>query len=141
MHKNVFFTVVFATLLYGCAGTSQSTTKITVEVTDFKYTPSSITVYVGQPVALTINNTGVVEHDFVIEKIDVTNVVTQHSGSDEHHMQGVEQISYDLHVSTGAGETNVLQFTALEPGTYKIFCSIAGHIESGMIGELVVASE
>lgn len=131
---------VLALLLSACAGASKSATDITVKLADFSYIPSSITVPVGQPVVLTINNTGLVEHDFVVEKIDVTNVVAQDSGS-EHDMQGMDGASYDLHVSTGAGETNTLQFTALEPGTYQIFCSVDGHIEAGMIGELIVAAE
>ena len=131
---------VLALLLSACAGASKSATDITVKLADFSYTPSSITVPVGQPVALTINNTGLVEHDFVVEKIDVTNVVARDSGS-EHHMQDMDATSYDLHVSTGAGETNTLQFTPLEPGTYQIFCSVEGHIEAGMIGELIVSAE
>ncbi|MBC7876449.1 MAG: cupredoxin domain-containing protein [Anaerolineales bacterium] len=132
---------MFALLLSACAGASKPATEITLELTDFSYTPSSLTIPVDQPVLLTINNTGLVEHDFVVEKIDVTDVVAQDSGS-EHHMQGMEEgASYDLHVATGAGQTNTLQFTALEPGTYKIFCSVQGHIEAGMIGELIVVSE
>lgn len=140
MYKKISLILVFAALLYGCAGASQPATEITVELTDFTYTPSSITIPVDQPVVLTINNTGLVEHDFVVEKIDVTDVVAQDSGS-EHHMQGMDSVTYDLHVATGAGQANSLQFTALEPGTYKIFCSIQGHIEAGMIGDLIVVSE
>ena len=131
---------VLALLLSACAGASKSATDIEVKLTDFSYVPSSITVPVGQPVVLTINNTGRVEHDFVVEKIDVTNVVAQDSGS-EHHMQDMDASTYDLHVSTGPGQTNSLQFTALEPGTYQIFCSVDGHIEAGMVGELIVASQ
>ncbi|MEO5886910.1 MAG: cupredoxin domain-containing protein [Anaerolineales bacterium] len=131
---------IFAVLLSACAGASKPATDITVKLADFSYIPSSITVPVGQPVVLTINNTGLVEHDFVVEKIDITNVVAQDSGS-EHHMQEMDGASYDLHVSTGAGETNTLQFTALEPGTYQIFCSVEGHIEAGMVGELIVAGQ
>jgi len=129
---------MFALLLSACAGASKPATEITMELTDFSYTPLSITIPVGQPVVLTINNNGQVVHDFVVEKIEVTDVVAQDSGSGEHDMPGMGESLYDLHVSTGAGQTNALQFTALEPGTYKIFCSVEGHIEAGMIGELVV---
>jgi uncharacterized cupredoxin-like copper-binding protein len=131
---------MLAVLLSACAGASKPSTEITMELTDFSYTPSSLTIPVGQPVVLTINNTGLVEHDFVVEKIDVIDVVAQDSGS-EHHMQGMNSSTYDLHVATEAGQTNSLQFTALESGTYKIFCSVEGHIEAGMIGELIVVSE
>ena len=131
---------IFVVMLSACASASTPATSITMELADFSYEPSSITVPVGEPVVLTINNTGKIEHDFVVEKIDVTGVTAQDSGS-EHHMQGMDASTYDLHVSTGAGQTNSLQFTALEPGIYQIFCSVEGHIEAGMVGELIVASQ
>jgi len=140
MFKKVSLIPILASLLFGCTTAPQPATEITVELTDFSYSPSSITIPAGEPVVLTINNTGLVEHDFVVEKIDVADVTAEDSGS-EHHMHDVESSTYDLHASTGPGQTNVLQFTALEPGTYKIFCSVGGHIEAGMTGELVVVSE
>lgn len=131
---------VLAILLSACAGTSQPATDITVVLTDFAYTPSAITIPAGQPVVLTINNTGQVEHDFVVEKIEVTDVVSEGSVA-EHEMPGMGASPFDLHVSTSAGGTSTLEFTASEPGTYKVFCSVEGHIEAGMIGELIVVEE
>jgi uncharacterized cupredoxin-like copper-binding protein len=135
MYKTVFLVAAVTISLFGCA--PQPATEITVELADFTYAPSSITIPVRQPVILTINNTGLVEHDFVVEKIDVTDVQVQDDSTGGHHMHG-DAPAYDLHVSTGAGQTNVLQFTALEPGTYRVFCSVEGHIEAGMLGELIV---
>lgn len=140
MFKKISLILVLTSLLYGCTGASQPVTEITVELADFSYGPSSITIPAGQPVTLTLNNTGLLEHDFVVEKINVKDVISEDSGS-QHHMHDMGSSTYDLHASTAAGQTNVLHFTALEPGTYKIFCSVAGHIEAGMIGELVVVSE
>jgi uncharacterized cupredoxin-like copper-binding protein len=91
----------------------------------------------GEPVTLTLKNTGNIEHDFVVEKIDATTKVIQDSGSDLHHAHGEEQ-NYDLHVSANAGDTSVIELTVSEPGTYRVFCSVEGHEEAGMIGELVV---
>jgi len=141
MSQKIPFILVCAILLMGCAGASQQpVTEITVEAADFTYEPMSITVPAGQPVILTLTNIGKVEHDFVIDKINVANVETSDSGPAEHHQMG-GMPDYDLHFFAKAGETAVLQFTALEPGKYEIFCSIQGHKEAGMIGELIVAAQ
>lgn len=140
MLQRIFFILVCAILLTACAETSQqAVTEITVEATDFTYDPVSITVPVGQPVTLTLKNTGNVEHDFVIDQIKVANVEASDSGPAAHHQ--MNQPEYDLHFFAKARETAVLQFTAMEPGKYEIFCSIEGHKEAGMIGELIVAAQ
>jgi uncharacterized cupredoxin-like copper-binding protein len=141
MLKRILLINASLILLAACAAQpAQPSTDITVEMTDFAYSPSSITVPVGEPVTLTIKNIGNVEHDFVVEKIDATTKVIQDSGSDAHHAHGEEQ-NYDLHISADAGETSVLQLAVSEPGTYKVFCTVEGHEEAGMIGELTVLSQ
>ena len=125
-------------LLAACASqASSAVTDITVEMTDFAYTPSALTVPAGEPVTLTLKNVGNIEHDFVVEKINATLQVIEDSGSEAHHAHGEEQ-NYDLHVSANPGVTTVIQLTVSEPGTYKVFCSVEGHEEAGMIGELIV---
>jgi uncharacterized cupredoxin-like copper-binding protein len=140
MSGKIFVITAVTILLTACAATSQPATEITVEATDFAYNPVSITVPAGQPVTLTLTNTGKVEHDFVIDKINVTDVEASDTGPAAHHQMG-DMPEYDLHFFAKAGDTSVLNFTALEPGTYEIFCSIEGHKEAGMIGELVVAAQ
>jgi uncharacterized cupredoxin-like copper-binding protein len=142
MLKNILLILPFLSLLSACASqdAQPSTNELTVEMTDFAYTPSSITVPSGQPVTLTLNNTGNVEHDFVVETIEVmTNVIEDH-GSDTHHAHGAEQ-NYDLHVSARPGEASIVQLTFEKPGTYKVFCSVEGHEEAGMIAELNVLDQ
>ena len=109
-------------------------------MTDFAYSPSSVTIPAGQPVTLTVNNTGNIEHDFVVEKIDVATTVIEDNGSNAHHAHGAGQ-NFDLHVSARPGEASVVELTVAEPGTYKIFCSVEGHEEAGMIGELTVVDQ
>ena len=141
MLRKTFFVFVLAILLTGCAGASQvATPEITVDATDFAYSPESITVPAGEPVTITLNNLGKVEHDFVIEKISVTNVEASDTDPAAHHQMG-DTPEYDLHFFARAGDTATLQFTALEPGTYEVFCSIAGNKEAGMIAKLVVANQ
>ena len=126
--------VLFTLLLAACTS-GQAATKITVTVKEFAFDPNVITVTAGQPVELTFINEGAVEHDFAVEVISVTDVST--SGSGDHHMSG-DHSKYALHTSTPAGETSTLTFTPTEPGTYKIICSVPGHLEAGMTGELIV---
>jgi uncharacterized cupredoxin-like copper-binding protein len=142
MLRKVFFILILATLLTGCAGAgiSQAATELTVQASDFAYSPASITVPAGEPVTLTLNNTGAVEHDFVVDKINVTDVEASDSGPAMHHQMG-EASEYDLHFFAGPGDTAVLKFTALDPGTYEVFCSIEGHKEAGMVGKLIVVDQ
>jgi uncharacterized cupredoxin-like copper-binding protein len=138
MWKRLLLAFVSLILLSACAAQpSEPATDIGVEMTDFAYNPSSIIVPAGEPVTLRLKNIGNIEHDFVVEKIDAITKVIQDSGSDAHHAHGEEQ-NYDLHVSANTGDTSVIQLTVSEPGTYQIFCSVEGHKEAGMIGELVV---
>lgn len=141
MKLRVVFSLLFILLLSACAGTSQPEAEITVEATDFAYSPLSISIPAGQPVTLLLKNSGSVEHDFVIDKINVTGVEASESGPAVHHQMGHEQTGYDLHFFARAGETATLTFTALEPGTYEIYCSVDGHKEAGMIGELTVTAQ
>jgi uncharacterized cupredoxin-like copper-binding protein len=141
MLRNVLLVIVSLILLSACtAMPSEPATEVMVEMTDFAYSPSSITVPAGQSVTLTVKNTGNIEHDFVVEKIDATTNLVQDSGSEAHHAHGAEQ-NYDLHVSAGVGETSVFQLTVEDPGTYKVFCSVEGHEVAGMVGELTVLGQ
>jgi uncharacterized cupredoxin-like copper-binding protein len=141
MFGKIFAVFALAVLLVGCASTpTQAATKITVEASDFAYKPVSITVPAGEPVTITLNNIGKVEHDFVVEKITVTSVEASDTGPAAHH-QGGHQADYDLHFFARAGDTETLHFTALEAGTYEVFCSIEGHKEAGMVAQLVVTTQ
>jgi uncharacterized cupredoxin-like copper-binding protein len=140
MLKKVLLLAVPLLLAACSAQPAQPANEITVEMTDFAYSKPSLSVAAGQPVTLTLVNTGNIEHDFVVEEIDVTTRVIQDSGSDAHHAHGEEK-NYDLHASAGVGDTTVLEFTALQPGTYKFFCSVEGHEAAGMVGELTVLDQ
>jgi uncharacterized cupredoxin-like copper-binding protein len=135
MKRKLFF-IIFSLLLAGCAAPAPQKTEITLLANEFKFEPASITVPVGQPVTLTIKNKGAIEHDFVIQKIKMKDVVEQTSSMNMgHDMAGM---NYDLHVATMGGESSVITFTPVEAGTYEFFCAIKGHKESGMTGTMVV---
>lgn len=127
--------IVLAVFLSACAG-GAAPTKVTVTMKEFGFEPNVIHATADLPVELTLVNEGAIEHDFVIEVIPVTDVSSSNSG--DHHMSIDEHSEYDLHTSTSAGETSTLTFTPTEPGTYQIICSVPGHKDAGMTGELIV---
>lgn len=62
-------------LLLGACGAASSTTpsiqKFMVTAKEFAYAPTTLEVVSGQPVEVTFQNTGTVEHDFSITEIDL----------------------------------------------------------------------
>jgi len=113
-------------------------TEISVVMNEFSYQPSTLTVPAGQQVVVTLRNEGQIEHDFVVDGIDVS-AVSSEGDIGGHHMGG-DHSEFDLHLSVTAGGTGTLRFTPNQPGTYRIFCSVEGHEEAGMVGELTVVS-
>jgi plastocyanin len=108
--------VVAALALAGCGGGGgTSDQSITVQALDtFKFDPASLSAQVGQTVNVTLNNTGVLEHNFVIDEFSV---------------------------SAGpiiGGQTADVSFTPSTAGSYTYYCNVPGHREAGMEGTLTV---
>jgi plastocyanin len=85
---------------------------IPVSATSYSFDPGTLTVAVGEPIAVELTSTDI-EHDLVVDEVD-------------------------LHVAAAQGETEVGGFTATEAGEYEMYCSVPGHREAGMVGTLVV---
>jgi uncharacterized cupredoxin-like copper-binding protein len=81
---------------------------------EFAIEPASVTVRAGSPVRFTVVNNGWVQHDLVIERLNVRTPVIDPGG------------------------TTTLRFTPAGRGRFVIYCSIPGHREAGMIGTLIV---
>ena len=94
--------------------TQQNVKEITVVGTEFAFSPSTITVKAGEQVKLNFNNDGSYPHNWVLEG---QNIQTKK-------------------VLGGAGDT--IEFTAPVAGTYTFYCSIPGHREKGLVGQLIV---
>ena len=87
--------------------------KIEVIGKEFSYSPATVTVKAGQPVTIVLKNTGSIEHDITI--------------SDPK-----------FKLTVAGNNTGEKAFTADKPGTYEMYCSVAGHKDAGMKGQLVV---
>lgn len=88
--------------------------EITVVGTEFALNPSTITAKAGEKIKITFKNSGGAPHNLVIEGLSVK----------------TKTIS--------SGTTDTVEFTAKSKGTFKIFCSIPGHRETGMEGLLLI---
>jgi len=88
---------------------------ITVNMTEFKFEPATIEAQTGE-ITFNLVNDGTVDHDMHIE------------------IPGNPQTSELV----GPGESATFTVTINEPGEYEIWCTVAGHRESGMEGTLKV---
>ena len=69
MSKKTLATPAFAASVLGLAACgANSSQKIDVATTDFKFAPTSWTVAAGKPVALTLKNSGALKHEWVLLK-------------------------------------------------------------------------
>jgi uncharacterized cupredoxin-like copper-binding protein len=106
---------LLAIALTACGGTASSSgPALTVELTDFKFGPATIEILADQKVTLELRNKGAVEHDLSIDAIGLKAIVKP-------------------------GQTASRSIGPLKAGTtYDVYCSTAGHKESGMVGKLIV---
>lgn len=87
-----------------------------VTATEFSFSPDELTVEVGEPVNLTLINTGDLSHDLVIPDLGV-------------------------HLAASPGRQATAGIEIEEAGSYRFLCSLPGHAEAGMAGLLTVKSQ
>jgi len=85
---------------------------------ELRFEPKRIEVQAGVPTRIELENVGAIEHALVIKTPDG------------------EQDWVHIHVPPGVTDAATYQLDT--PGTYPLLCTIPGHTEGGMIGELVV---
>lgn len=87
---------------------------ITVEGSEMKFLPATVTLKIGKPVKLVFKNAGNMPHDFVIDELGVR----------------TKRI--------GKGESETIEFTPIKTGTFEYYCSVAIHRKLGMKGTVTV---
>ena len=130
--------------LVACAGSSEPTPLPTAELdlvaTDIAYDQEYFEVLVGQPVKVTLQNDGVLEHDFSIMEIPHSGEIMaeeMHDEEGDHDMSNME-MDPEVHVAAGTGGSHTVEFTPSEAGEYVYFCTVEGHKDAGMAGTLLV---
>ena len=96
------------------SSTSVDANAPTIEVVakSFAFEPNAIAVKSGD-VRTVVLHVKDIPHDFTVKELDI-------------------------HIHGGPGDTVKQTITFAKPGTYEFYCSIAGHKQAGMKGELVV---
>lgn len=88
--------------------------EIEIEATEFRFSPSEISLKEGTKLILHLKNTGQMPHDFVIDELQVRSRVLN------------------------PGETERIEIRANRKGTFSFYCSIGNHRFLGMEGKVVV---
>lgn len=94
--------------------TTAAAAPVAVQLSEFSITPKTLTLQEGG--SLDVANTGSQAHNFSIEGQSLKTP------------------------AIAPGAKAALDTSKLAPGTYPVFCAVAGHKDSGMIGTLTVAN-
>jgi uncharacterized cupredoxin-like copper-binding protein len=87
--------------------------KIEVGAKEFSFSPNTLTLKAGQPSTIELKNIGSIEHDIT-----------------------VGDAGFKLTVPAGKSGDKELKLD--KPGAYEFHCSVEGHKDAGMKGELTV---
>ncbi|MEE8338305.1 MAG: cupredoxin domain-containing protein [Dehalococcoidia bacterium] len=108
--------------------------RITLTMRDIAFGVERLTIEAGSLVAIELTNSGEIEHDLSIARIE---------GDQAFRIDGTPGAGgggggYALHVRLSAGASAEVRLRIDEPGEYEFFCAVPGHRRAGMRGTLVV---
>ncbi len=135
---------------------SEATRTVTVEMTDNRYTPETLSVKQGETIRFVVENKGQLVHEF---NIGTPAMHTAHQKEmmmmAEHGALEADRINHDrMKMDMGGGRTmehNDPNSVLLEPGKkaevvwkfteagkFEFACNVPGHYDAGMVGTLDV---
>ena len=121
--------MIFALILSACENVG-SVKKVNFTITDFSFAPNEFTVTAGEEINLNITHNGTVEHNFIVMKYNTE------AGE---MFDATDRVNVFWEMDLQPGDSKTVVFTAPEqPGTYQIVCGMPGHMQSGMVGKLIV---
>lgn len=127
----VLLVMVLALTLSAC-GNSGASTKISFTMTDFAFNPNEFTIPAGEDITLKVTHNGTMGHSFIVMKY----------GTDAGKLfDEADKVNVYWEVDLQPGDSETVIFTAPDqPGTYQIICGMPGHLQSGMVGKLIVTA-
>ena len=102
-----------ALLLSLCLAACGVGNEITLKTDGMRFIADEVHVKAGQPVALRVVNQDGYAHAFDLD-------------------------AFAIHAPLPANTTYTATFTPTQPGRYRFYCGAPGHVDAGMVGELVV---
>ena len=85
---------------------------------EFKFEPKTLAMRAGEPTRIELENEGAIEHALIVAAPD---------GKGDW-----------IHLHAMVNATDAATFRIDKPGRYRVLCTVPGHTEAGMVGELVV---
>jgi len=110
--------------------------ELVVELDEFSFTPSDLTLEVGTPYVMTIRNVGAEKHYFTAHEF-YRAIATRKAET----AQSEVKVPYFTAIEVYPGQEAEFFFIPVMAGTYEFFCEIKGHADKGMRGTITVTGE
>ena len=107
---------------------------VSVVLTEYSYTPSTLDFKAGVPYKLEIQNKGTVKHYFTAQDF-FKSIATKKVQS---KADGEIKAPYFSALEVFPGRSLDIYFVPVKKGTYKFHCTIEGHEAQGMHGTIVI---
>jgi plastocyanin len=114
---------------------AQETQNITVILTEYQFNPKTITLTVGQPVLLNVQNQGKADHNLSSDDLPLSNVKYLKADNSSSDLQRYEATNV-LNADALSGHTSMVTFTPTRAGTFGFFSEDEESL--GMVGNFVV---
>ena len=106
---------------------------VTVKLNEYKFIPSTLTFKLGTPYKLQIVNDGKEKHYFVSESFFKAIATRKVQSTD-----GEIKAPYFSAIEVFPGRSIDLYFIPVKSGNYGLKCTIQGHEEFGMFGNIII---
>ena len=104
---------------------------LAISAFEWGFAPDAIVLRRGEQVRIELENAGQVLHNLKIEELAGDDIESRSSGP-------LSADEGELFVGAAAGDTGTLAFVPQESGVFVFWCTIRGHRQLGMEGELTV---
>ena len=100
---------------------------------DMRFTPSQISVKAGETIRFFVKNSGKLEHEMVIGTLDELKSHAEMMRT----MPGMKHAEPNT-ISLAAGQRGGIVWQFDEAGSVDFACLVPGHLEAGMVGQVLV---